>query len=111
MTVRIDRNLCHGCPGRPEGCCEEICPGDLYIKKNGKAHMRDAADCWDCFACVKVCPRSALSIELPFQISETKHHLTARNKGDSIIWQLHDKSGKLLMKYIIQNRTKKDKDP
>ena len=70
-------------PGDPEGCCEEICPGDLFYREQGKAVMREPSDCWDCCACVKACPRAALSIELPFQISEAKHRLTARIKKNT----------------------------
>lgn len=104
MTVHIDYKLCNGCPKNPEGCCEEICPGDLFYRKNKKAVMREPADCWDCFACVKACPRSALSVELPFQISEDKHRLTARCKKNCIVWRLLDRKGKILFKHSMLNR-------
>jgi adenylylsulfate reductase subunit B len=105
MTVRVDYILCNGCPGRAEGCCEEICPGDLFYRNNGKAVMREPSDCWDCFSCVKACPRSALSVELPFQISEAKNRLIARIKKNCINWKLIDCRGKILAKYSIQNRS------
>jgi len=104
MTVRIDFKLCNGCPKRAGGCCEEICPGDLFFRENGKAALREPADCWDCFACVKACPCSALSVELPFQISESKHRLTARVKKNHIVWRLLDRSGRTLATYNIRNR-------
>ncbi len=106
MTVRINYKLCNGCPKKPEAFCEEICPGDLFFRQHGKAALREPADCWDCFACVKACPRSALSIELPFQISETKNSLTARFKKDHIIWKLCDRYGKKLTTHTIPNRSK-----
>jgi adenylylsulfate reductase subunit B len=104
MTVRIDYKLCNGCPKRAEGFCEEICPGDLFFIENGKAVLREPADCWDCFACVKACPRSALSVELPFQISEAKHRLTARVKKNHIVWRMFDRNGNTLVTYTIPNR-------
>ena len=106
MSVRIDKNLCNGCGGRPEGCCEEICPGDLFFREDGKAALREPSDCWDCFSCVKACPQSALSVELPFQISEAKHRLAASIKGNHIFWKLLDRNGDVLAEYTIQNREK-----
>ena len=105
MTIHINHTLCNGCPDRPEGYCEEICPGDLFFRENGKAVLREPADCWDCYACVKACPCLALFGDLPFQISETRHRLTARIKDDHIVWTLMDRSGKALETYTIRNKT------
>jgi len=104
MSVRIDVDICNGCSKRPEGFCEEICPGDLFFRKDGKAVLREPSDCWDCFACVKACPRSALSVELPFQISEEKHRLIARVKKNTIIWKLVDFKGIEIVSFTIPNR-------
>jgi adenylylsulfate reductase subunit B len=101
MPVHIDNKRCNGCPKRPEGLCEAICPGDLLYRKNGKAVIREPADCWDCFACVKACPCSALWIELPFQISETKVRLSARIKNNRAEWNLLDKKGTSIAVYTI----------
>jgi adenylylsulfate reductase subunit B len=87
-----------------EGCCEEICPGDLFYRENGKAVLREPADCWDCCSCVKACPRAALSIELPFQISESMHRLIARHRKNHIAWKLIERTGKVLTSYSIVNR-------
>jgi adenylylsulfate reductase subunit B len=104
MSVRIDYRLCNGCPGRAEGCCEEICPGDLFYRQNDKAVLREPADCWDCCSCVKACPRAALSIELPFQISESLHRLIARHRKNHTAWKLMERTGKVLSSYSIVNR-------
>lgn len=105
MTVRIDKKRCNGCPRRAEGCCEEICPGDLFYRRQGKAELREASDCWDCFACVKACPREALSVELPFQISPARHRLIARLKKNRIDWKLLDRTGTILQTFSIPNKT------
>jgi adenylylsulfate reductase subunit B len=107
MSVHIDIDVCNGCPKRSEGFCEEICPGDLFYREDSKAVLREPSDCWDCFACVKVCPRSALSVELPFQISEEKHRLTARVKKNTIVWKLIDFNGKEIVSFTIPNRKSK----
>lgn len=104
MTVSVDRHLCNGCPGRAEGCCEEICPGDLFYREDGRACLREPSDCWDCFACVKACPRAALSVELPFQISEVRHRLYARQRGDHIYWNLRARDGRVIAEFKIQNK-------
>ncbi|MCX8044154.1 MAG: hypothetical protein N3B18_08520 [Desulfobacterota bacterium] len=104
MTVRIDYSRCNGCPKRAEACCEEVCPGNLLYRSGGKAQLRDRAECWDCFACVKVCPLGALSVELPFQISEARNTLSARMASHHIIWTLRDRTGAVIQTYIIQNR-------
>ncbi len=104
MSVRLDSDICNGCDKRQEGCCEEICPGDLFYRKEGKAVLREPSDCWDCFACVKACPRSALSVELPFQISEEKNRLSARVKKDTIVWKLVDSQGSDIVSFTIPNR-------
>jgi adenosine phosphosulfate reductase beta subunit len=104
MTVRIDVERCNGCGKRSEGCCEEICPGDLFYREHGKAQLREPSDCWDCFACVKACPREALCIELPFQISESRHRLSARIKDDTILWKMYDLHGSLINQCSIPNR-------
>jgi len=104
MTVLIDKGLCNGCPGRREGCCEEVCPGDLFYREAGHACLREPADCWDCFSCVKACPREALSVELPFQISEARLRLSARQRGGNIQWKMYDHEGVAVAEYEIQNR-------
>ncbi len=112
MTVRIDNKRCNGCGKRSEGFCEEICPGDLFYREDGKARLRKLSDCWDCFACVKACPREALCIELPFQISESQHRLSARIKSGHIEWKMHDLQDKLINRCSIPNRIvpKKSRD-
>jgi adenylylsulfate reductase subunit B len=106
MTVHIDARLCNGCPDQEQGCCEEVCPGDLLYRESGRACLREPSDCWDCFACVKACPRAALFVELPFQISEARLRLSARQHDTHIDWTLRDYHNKLVTKYSITNKKK-----
>ena len=65
MTIRIDAQACDGCPGAPEPPCVRDCPGDLLaIDEHGRAAIVDARACWDCAACVKVCPTQAIALLL-----------------------------------------------
>lgn len=104
MTVCIDLKRCNGCGKRSEAFCEEICPGDLFYREGGKARLREPSDCWDCFSCVKACPCEALCIELPFQISESRHRLYARIKTGHILWKMSDLHDTMINQCSIPNR-------
>ncbi len=94
MTVRIDKDRCHGCGWTKEALCERICPGNLLFKgEDGKAALRDSRDCWDCAACIKECPRQALKMSLPVQIGGRGSTLTAMKKGHKIVWILTKADG------------------
>lgn len=87
MSIRVDENLCSGCRGAGEPLCVRICPGDLLRRGvTGKAQMREAGDCWDCAACIKVCPRQAIALFLPVQIGGRGAALQARQYPDKTIW-------------------------
>ena len=94
MTIKINHDLCNGCPGRKEGCCERICPGNLIERKQGKAVITNKSDCWDCAACVKTCSMNAIKIYLPEEIGGRGGNLLAQVKGDEIIWIIKNNSGK-----------------
>ncbi|MTI61790.1 MAG: adenylylsulfate reductase [Firmicutes bacterium] len=93
MTIKINCDLCNGCPGRKEGRCERICPGNLLERKNNKAVIEHKSDCWDCAACVKACPLNAIQIYLPDEIGGKGGNLSAQVKEDEIIWIIEDNSG------------------
>ncbi|MFW6007111.1 MAG: 4Fe-4S dicluster domain-containing protein [Halanaerobiales bacterium] len=86
MSIKINKELCHGCPHRKEGRCERICPGNLISRKNGKAEIEHPQDCWDCAACIKSCPANAISLYLPEEIGGKGAELSAQLKNDEIIW-------------------------
>ena len=95
MGIHIDQNLCNGC-GFPEHetPCNIACPGDLiFMQSNGKAQVTCNADCWDCAACIKICPQQAIDIRLPFEITGKPGILKARAYRDKTIWTAKDKNG------------------
>jgi len=108
MSVYIDTDLCTGCPDHGESPCEEVCPGDLFFRKDGKAVLREDPDCWDCLACVKACPHQALTVSLPFQISESRQRMFASIKDNLIHWKVVDVSGHTVAEYFQKNRAGKE---
>jgi adenylylsulfate reductase subunit B len=55
--------------------------GDLAV-------MREQADCWDCYACVKMCPVSAIDVVLPYELAGKDAKLVPRLRRESIRWTL-----------------------
>ncbi|MBI3309037.1 MAG: adenylylsulfate reductase [Candidatus Melainabacteria bacterium] len=95
MGIFIDPNLCNGC-GFPqhETPCNMACPGDLiYMESTGKAQICCNADCWDCAACIKLCPQQAIEIKLPFEIAGKENSIKARAYKDKTIWTVKDEKG------------------
>ena len=66
MGIHVEENVCNGCGIAEEPMCVRDCPGDLMLLRPGtrKAMIRDNRECWDCAACVKVCPTQAISMQL-----------------------------------------------
>ena len=92
MGIFIDHNLCDSCgyPGS-ETPCNMACPGDLiFMQSNGKAQICCNADCWDCAACIKICPQQAIDIRLPFEIVGKENSLKARAYREKTIWTAKD---------------------
>ena len=95
MGIYIDQNLCNSC-GFPEHetPCNMACPGDLILmQSNGKAQITCNADCWDCAACIKICPQQAIDIRLPFEITGKAGSLKARAYREKTIWTTKDENG------------------
>ena len=95
MGIYIDQNSCDSC-GYPqsETPCNMACPGDLiFMQSNGKAQISCNADCWDCAACIKICPQQAIEIRLPFEIIGKEGSLKARAYRDKAIWTTRDEKG------------------
>jgi adenylylsulfate reductase subunit B len=105
--VRVDKQKCNGCAGRDTTLCQDICPGLLWRRgDDGKAEIRDQSACWDCCACVKACPRTAITQELPFQICEAQHQLTARTRRKVTVFRIHDRDGVEIREAIVPAQEK-----
>lgn len=98
MPARIDPNLCDGCRGTPEPPCVRVCPGDIVAKDFTleRSFLRCAAECWDCYACVKVCPRNAIQVELPYAIARRSGALRlADHSARGVTWEIHWPDGRV----------------
>lgn len=65
MPPIIDKEKCIEC-----GICAQICPLDVirFVKdENGKKHVKVKYpyECWHCRACVKDCPKGAITMRYP----------------------------------------------
>ena len=96
MTIRIDKKKCDGCGQSKQPPCMKSCPGDLIYKDFNlkKAVLRCDADCWDCYCCVKVCPKEAIDLILSYEISNRGATLKPTVLDESTIeWVLKDSRG------------------
>jgi len=68
MPTYVLTDKCDGCAGRDAPACMYICPHDLMaLDRDGsatghamKAWNLEPEQCWECYACVKICPRNAI---------------------------------------------------
>ncbi len=89
MGIVVDLEACNRCGTADEPMCVRDCPGDLmFIAENGKASITDNRECWDCAACVKVCPTQAIAMQLPTSLVVRGVSLTGRALKHKTTWTL-----------------------
>lgn len=94
MGVFVDEQACNRCGTADEPMCVRDCPGDLMlIKANDKATIVDNRECWDCAACVKVCPTQAISMQLPASLTVTGVDLKGRAMKHKTLWRIRLRDG------------------
>ena len=94
MGIRVDEHVCNRCGTADEPMCVRDCPGDLmFIKANDKATITDNRDCWDCAACVKVCPTQAITMQLPASLVVRGVELLGRAYKHKTTWQIRLRDG------------------
>lgn len=62
MINKIDETICLNC-----GLCEDICPMDIFRKKEDIIYIAYHEDCCSCMMCSRICPVDAITVspELP----------------------------------------------
>ncbi len=94
MGIHVDEKVCNGCGIAQEPMCVRDCPGDLMVLGEGrKAYIRDNAECWDCAACVKVCPTQAIHMQLPSAVVVRGVSLRGRAIKHKTMWKLKMRDG------------------
>jgi NAD-dependent dihydropyrimidine dehydrogenase PreA subunit len=56
-TLKLDESACIGC-----GACTEVCPHQVFVLNDRKAHIVDRDACMECGACMNNCPTKAIQI-------------------------------------------------
>lgn len=64
------------------------------MREEGKVTLREAGECWGCAACLKVCPRGALALELPLELGGRGSRLTAWTTDGRTRWFLWRPNGR-----------------
>ena len=96
MGIHVEQSVCNRCGTADEPMCVRDCPGDLmFIQENGKAAITDNRECWDCAACVKVCPTQAISMQLPASLVVRGVTLTGRALKHKTIWSIRLRDGEV----------------
>lgn len=94
MGIYVDEPTCNHCGTAPEPMCVRDCPGDLmYLNEHGKAAITTNRDCWDCAACVKVCPTQAITMRLPTSLVVRGVALHGRAMRHKTAWKLTLRDG------------------
>jgi adenylylsulfate reductase, subunit B len=97
--VRTDR--CDGCAGQPRIECEYICPHDLMLldrdgSRTGhpmQAYNREPDQCWECYSCVKLCPRDAIEVRHYADVVPLGAQVQPRRAAQSISWTIKFRNG------------------
>lgn len=97
--VRTDK--CDGCRGRDTAACMYICPHDLMrLDEDGsetghamRAYNREPEQCWECYACVKICPQQAVECRHYADVVPLGASVQPLRGTDSIVWNIKFRNG------------------
>jgi len=84
--VIVDR--CDGCKALDKTACQYICPNDLMVlnAQTMKAYNRDPAMCWECYSCVKICPKQAIEVRAYADFVPLGGSVTPMRSSEDILW-------------------------
>jgi adenylylsulfate reductase, subunit B len=95
VPTYVNPDKCDGCKALDKPACAYICPNDLMILDlvQGKSYNQEPDQCWECYACVKTCPQSAIAMRGYSDVMPLGASLTPLRGTDSIMWtvQFRDK--------------------
>ncbi|WP_295388423.1 adenylyl-sulfate reductase subunit beta [uncultured Thiodictyon sp.] len=97
--VRIEK--CDACKGLERIACEYICPHDLMkLDRDGgdtghamKAYNQEPEQCWECYACVKDCPKQAIEVRHYADVVPLGASVQPLRTSDAIMWTIKFRNG------------------
>ena len=101
MPTYVITDKCDGCTGQDNAACMYICPHDLmYLDKDGsetghamKAYNLEPEQCWECYACVKICPHQAIEVRHYADVVPMGAFVQPQRGADSILWSIKFRNG------------------
>ena len=97
MPTYVNPDKCDGCKALDRPACHYICPADImHLDKSiGKAFNIEPDLCWECYACVKTCPQSAIDMRGYGDVVPLGASLTPLRATDSIMWTVKFRDGQM----------------
>ncbi len=97
MPTYVNPNKCDGCKSLDKPACMYICPSDIMHLDTsiGKAYNIEPDLCWECYACVKTCPQSAIDMRGYGDVMPMGASLTPLRGTDSIMWTVKFRNGEM----------------
>jgi adenylylsulfate reductase, subunit B len=105
MPSFVNPDKCDGCRALDRPACMYICPHDLMLldKSLGKAFNQEPDQCWECYACVKTCPQTAIDMRGYGDVVPMGASLLPLRGTDSVMWTVKFRNGQMKrFKYPIR---------
>ena len=101
MPTYVRTDKCDGCKGQDKAACMYICPHDLMRLDNDgsatghamKAYNQEPEQCWECYACVKICPQNAVEVRHYADVVPLGASVQPLRSNDSITWTIKFRNG------------------
>ena len=105
MPTYVNPDKCDGCKALDKPACMYICPSDIMHldQSMGKAYNIEPDLCWECYACVKTCPQTAIDMRGYGAVMPMGASLTPLRGTDSSLWTVKFRNGEMKrFKYPIR---------
>jgi adenylylsulfate reductase subunit B len=101
MPTFVVSEKCDGCVNQDKTACMYICPHDLMkLDREGsdnghpmKAYNQEPEQCWECYACVKLCPQNAIEVRHYADVVPLGGSVQPLRTAGSITWDIRFRNG------------------
>jgi adenylylsulfate reductase subunit B len=105
MPTFVYMTRCNGC-----GNCVDICPSDImHIDTTyRRAYNIEPDMCWECYACVKACPKQAIDVRGYADFAPLGHSVRVdRDEEKGVIaWRIKSRNGEMDLNLLAPITTK-----